>query len=65
MKTNVFLKKNVLKCIWVKKCMDICHLRPATLNQVITDNVEVVDIGLLRPVRLTQVIADVVDIGQL
>ena len=48
------LKKKVLKCIWVRKVVDIGLLIPATFPQVI---VEVTDIGLLRPPSLPIVIA--------
>ena len=49
MTAKTFLRKMVLKCLWVSKFMDIGLLRPATLTQVIE---EVVDVGQVRTVTL-------------
>ena len=51
-----FMKKKVLKCLWVMKDMDIGLLIPTTLPIVIT---EVMNIGLLRPATLPLIIVDV------
>ena len=45
--------------------MDIGLLRPATITQVITYVVKVMDMGFLITDTLPQVIAEVVDVGQL
>ena len=44
------LKKKVLKCLWVRKDVNIGLLRPANVPQVIA---EVVGIGILRPYTFT------------
>ena len=49
------LNKKVLKCLWTMKEVDIGILRPATINQVIS---EVTGIGILRPTTLTLLIAE-------
>ena len=60
-----FLKKKVLKCLWVSKFVDIGIFIPDTLLLVIT---EVVDVGILIPATLTILIVyDMlveVDLGQ-
>ena len=58
------MKKNLLKCLWVSKVVDIGLLRPATIPQVVVDVVKVVDRGILRPASLPQVIEEVMDLGQ-
>ena len=58
------LKKKVLKCLWVRKVIDIGLLRPSTLLHVIVEVVKVLDIGINRPYALPQVITEVVDVGQ-
>ena len=62
--TTKFIKKKVLKCLWVSKVVYIVLLRPSTPPHVIVDFVKIVDISLLRPATLTQLIAEVMDIGQ-
>ena len=51
-----FMKKKVLKCLRDKKVVDIGLLIPATLCQVITEVIKVVDIGLNRTVTIPKVI---------
>ena len=58
------LKKNVLKCLWVRKVIDIGLLRLFTILRVIVEVVKVVDISINRPSALPQVITEVVDVGQ-
>ena len=62
--TTKFIKKKVLKFLWVGKVVYIVLLRPSTPPHVIVDFVKIVDINLLRPATLTQLIAEVMDIGQ-
>ena len=54
--TMPFLKKKVLKCIWVMKYMDIGLLRPDTIPLVIT---EVMGIGLLILINIELLIDNV------
>ena len=58
------LKKKVLKCLWVRKVVDIGILIPANFPQVIVVAVRVLDVGLKRPATLPQVITEVVGIGK-
>ena len=58
------LKKKVLKCLWVRKVVDIGLLRPANFPQVIVLAVKVLDVGLKRPANLPQVITEVVCTGK-
>ena len=60
----IFMKKKVLKCLWLRKVLDIGLLKTDTLPQVIGDVMKVKNIGLLEPATRPQVIAEVVDVGQ-
>ena len=54
--TMPFLKKKVLKCLWVMKYMDIGLLRPDTIPLVIT---EVMGIGILILINIELLIDNV------
>ena len=58
-------KNKFLKCLWVRKVVDIGLLRPDTPPQLIMEVMKVMNIGLKRPATLPQVIAEDVDVGQL
>ena len=64
MTTIKVMNKNIWKCLWLSKVVNIGLLIPAILPQAITDLMKVVDIGLLRPATLPQVTAEVVDVVQ-
>ena len=59
------MKNKVLKCIRVRKVVDIGVLILVNIPQVITDVVKVLYIVLLRPYTITQSIAEVVVVCKL
>ena len=61
---NKLIKKKVLKCLRVRKFVDIVLLIPSTLPQVIVDLAKFTDICLLIPATILLLIVEVVDIGQ-
>ena len=58
------LKKKFLKCLRLRKFMDIGLLRPSTLPQVIMEVMKVVEMCIKIPATLPQVNVEVLDVGQ-
>ena len=57
-------EEEVLKCLWVKKVVDIGLVRTATVPQVIVEAVKVMGIVFKRPASLPLVITEFVEKGQ-